>query len=86
MFYQFNPHSQKWSNMYWGHAASKDLVHWTHLPVVLEPQEEILENPKELSGGAFSGSAVVQGDEAVFFSRAAAGRALTVKKHCSSSG
>lgn len=67
MFYQLNPHSQKWSHMYWGHAASKDLVHWTHLPVVLEPQEEILANPLELSGGAFSGSAIVNGDEAIFF-------------------
>lgn len=43
MFYQFNPHGQKWSNMYWGHAAGKDLIHWVHLPVVLAPQEEILE-------------------------------------------
>ena len=67
MFYQFNPHSQKWSHMYWGHAASKDLIHWVHLPVVLEPQEEILKNPEELSGGAYSGSAVVQGKEVVFF-------------------
>lgn len=67
MFYQFNPHGQKWSHMYWGHAASKDLVHWTHLPVVLEPQEEILDRPGELSGGAFSGSAVVQEDEVIFY-------------------
>ena len=80
MFYQFNPHSQKWSNMYWGHAASKDLVHWTHLPVVLEPQEEILENPKELSGGAFSGSAVVQGDEAVFFFTRSSGPCIDSEK------
>lgn len=67
MFYQFNPHGQKWSHMYWGHAASRDLIHWTHLPVVLEPQEEILNRPEELTGGAFSGSAVVQGDEVIFF-------------------
>ncbi|GFI31448.1 MAG: glycoside hydrolase family 32 protein [Lachnospiraceae bacterium] len=67
MFYQFNPHSQQWSHMYWGHAASKDLVHWIHLPVVLEPQEEILQNPGEQKGGAFSGSAVVHEGEAVFF-------------------
>lgn len=67
MFYQFNPHGQKWSHMYWGHAASRDLIHWTHLPVVLEPQEEILNDPKGLAGGAFSGCAVVQGDEAVFY-------------------
>lgn len=67
MFYQFNPHGQKWSHMYWGHAASKDLIHWTHLPVVLEPQKEILDNPDETAGGAFSGSAVVRGDEVIFY-------------------
>lgn len=67
MFYQFNPHGQKWSNMYWGHAASKDLIHWVHLPVVLAPQEEILEEPEKFSGGAFSGSAAVTRDGAVFY-------------------
>lgn len=40
---------------------------WTHLPVVLEPQEEILAHPEELAGGAFSGSAVVKGDEVIFY-------------------
>ena len=53
MFYQFNPHGQKWSHMYWGHAASRDLIHWTHLPVVLEPQEEILAHPEELREAHF---------------------------------
>lgn len=67
MFYQFNPHGQKWSNMYWGHAASRDLLHWVHLPVVLAPQEEILEKPEELVGGAYSGCAVVKGDEVIFY-------------------
>lgn len=67
MFYQFNPHEQRWSNMYWGHAASRDLVHWTHLPVVLAPQEEILENQESVKGGAFSGCAVASDEEVVFY-------------------
>ncbi len=67
MFYQCNPHGQEWSNMYWGHAASRDLVHWTHLPIVLAPQEDILMNPKTAKGGAFSGCAVVDGDEVIFY-------------------
>lgn len=67
MFYQFNPHEQRWSNMYWGHAVSRDLVHWTHLPVVLAPQEEILENQESVKGGAFSGCAVASDEEVVFY-------------------
>ena len=67
MYYQYNPHGQEWSNMYWGHAASPDLVHWTHLPVVLEPQKEVLEQADIRKGGAFSGSAVVLDDETVFY-------------------
>ena len=66
LFYQMNPFGQEWNNMYWGHAASKDLVHWTHLPVVLEPQEEILDN-LAIKGGAFSGSALPVGDEVYFY-------------------
>lgn len=66
LFYQANPHSQKWDDMYWGHAASRDLVHWVHLPFVLEPQKEILGNP-EVKGGAFSGCAVPLEDRVVFY-------------------
>lgn len=42
--------------MHWGHARSKDLVHWEHLPVALAP-----EGPAD-KDGCFSGSAVVDGD------------------------
>ncbi len=66
MFYQANPHEQKWGHMYWGHAVSRDLVHWIHLPYVLFPQEEIL-NAKDLKGGAFSGCAVALDDRIQFY-------------------
>ena len=67
LFYQANPHSQQWNNMYWGHAVSKDLVHWTHLPIVFEPQEMILEHADQYIGGAYSGSAVVLEDEVYLY-------------------
>jgi sucrose-6-phosphate hydrolase SacC (GH32 family) len=57
MFYQFNPYGWNWDNMHWGHAVSSDLIHWTHLPIVLFPQPELHEGTDH-SGGAFSGSAV----------------------------
>lgn len=40
MFYQHNPYSDVWSWMHWGHARSKDLVHWEHLPIALWPSVE----------------------------------------------
>lgn len=70
LFYQYQPFSEKWDNMYWGHAVSKDLIHWTHLPVCIEPQREILEHP-ELIGGAFSGHAFIDEEQKMrlFFTR-----------------
>ncbi len=37
MFYQYNPHGAFHSTIHWGHATSRDLVHWEHLPVALAP-------------------------------------------------
>ncbi|MFT8358199.1 glycoside hydrolase family 32 protein [Bifidobacterium aquikefiri] len=57
LFYQLNPYGWEWDNMHWGHAVSRDLIHWVHLPVVLFPQTE-LDESEHFSGGAFSGSAM----------------------------
>ncbi|WP_276313205.1 glycoside hydrolase family 32 protein [Bifidobacterium sp. CP2] len=62
LFYQFNPYGWNWDDMHWGHAVSRDLVHWTDLPVALLPQPDLTREP-DLAGGAFSGSAVTVDDD-----------------------
>ncbi|HEU5012693.1 MAG TPA: glycoside hydrolase family 32 protein [Roseiflexaceae bacterium] len=37
MFYQYNPHGAFHGTIHWGHATSRDLVHWEHQPVALAP-------------------------------------------------
>ncbi len=56
LFYQYYPYEAKWGSMHWGHAVSKDLVHWEYLPAALAPDEAYDKD------GCFSGSAVVLPD------------------------
>jgi len=55
LFYQYNPFGDKWGHMSWGHAVSKDLVTWEHLPVAI-PE---FDNGNGTTTMIFSGSAVV---------------------------
>jgi beta-fructofuranosidase len=56
LFYQHYPYDSIWGAMHWGHAKSKDLLHWEHLPVALAPDQEYDKS------GCFSGSALVKDD------------------------
>lgn len=40
LFFQYNPHGENWGDIHWGHAKSKDLIHWEHLPIALTPSHD----------------------------------------------
>ena len=41
IFYQHNPGGEEWGDLHWGHARSRDLVQWEHLPIALSPHHAL---------------------------------------------
>ena len=61
MYFQFNPFGIVPAHMSWGHAVSKDLMHWQELPVAI---------PEQGNAAVFSGSAVLDTNNTSGFGQA----------------
>jgi beta-fructofuranosidase len=53
LFYQLNPTAPRGGNQHWGHARSRDLVNWEHLPIAIWPSTDRGERAI-FSGGAIT--------------------------------
>lgn len=56
LFYQLNPFAPRGGNQHWGHARSRDLVNWEHLPIAMWPSSDKGER------ALFSGGAIIAKD------------------------
>ena len=56
LYFQHNPKGINWGNMTWGHAVSKDMVHWKQLNHAILPYR---------NGTIFSGTAIVDNNNSL---------------------
>jgi beta-fructofuranosidase len=56
LFYQLNPFDSRIGNQHWGHARSRDMVNWEHLPIAIWPSAEYGER------AIYSGGAILADD------------------------
>ncbi|CAK8562778.1 unnamed protein product [Lathyrus sativus] len=55
-FYQYNPNGAVWGDIVWGHAVSRDMIHWLHLPLAMVADQWYDNN------GVWTGSATILPD------------------------
>lgn len=69
LFFQHNPFANVWGHMSWGHATSRDLLHWEQQPVAIPDDEKV---------AIFTGSSVVDTDNTSGLCTAPAGHGCIV--------
>src|SRR3954447_9518741 len=60
LFFQYFPDSTIWGPMHWGHAISKDLLHWKQKDIALYPDSV---------GYIFSGSVIIDSTNSTGFGK-----------------
>jgi fructan beta-fructosidase len=77
LFFQYHPYSSTWGPMHWGHATSKDMIHWKHEPIAIYPDS---------NGTIFSGSAVVDKNNTTGFGKKGQAPMVAIFTHHNSIG
>ncbi|GFF41020.1 levanase [Aspergillus udagawae] len=65
LYFQYNPGGTTWGAMSWGHATSRDLMHWTEHPVALRAKGF----PDNITEMFFSGTVVIDEQNTSGFGR-----------------
>jgi beta-fructofuranosidase len=83
VFFQYEPDRPRWGRMCWGHARSRDLLTWEHLPIALRPGDIGADR-----SGCWSGSTVIDdaGRPTILYTGVASGGGLRRASICLATG